>query len=121
MIKLIEFELSHESEGVKKRLLSGIYLTNEVSPKLRAKICCIGELCSSNLGKEILKKELYIYLYIRNEDVLWIDSRELLYTSNSNSNNSDSYLEADVEPRCDSDNIESIVNNYSVVICQVFF
>lgn len=59
------------------------------------------------------------------EEVLWSDSRKLLISktnnnqANNNSIDADSYLEADIEPKCKSEYIENIVGNYSVVISQV--
>jgi aspartokinase len=99
-----------------KRLLDGILLTGEVSPKLRARVAAFGELLSSQLGLLHLKRS-------GNFNAVRVDSRSLLTSDIDDSRNlseADIYLEADVRPSIQPDRANAAALNADVVICQGF-
>ncbi|MEE3999062.1 bifunctional aspartate kinase/homoserine dehydrogenase I [Tenacibaculum sp. FZY0031] len=89
-VELVHFEVieklvpENQQEEVKKHitslfkqlktLLEGCYLLNEITPKTLATISGFGELLSSYIIASIARKEL---------DVVYKDSRELIFTSNA--------------------------------------
>jgi len=60
----------HTLLGELKRLLDGILLTQEVSPRLRARIAAYGELLSSQVGVAFLRQQ--------SVNAIRVDSRALL-------------------------------------------
>ncbi len=75
-----------------RRLLEGIRLTQEVSPRLRAKVMAYGELASSYMGFLILQR--------RGFNVKRVDSRHILKTTprSIREQSDDKYLEGNVIP-----------------------
>jgi hypothetical protein len=75
-----------------RRLLEGIRLTQEVSPRLRAKVMAYGELASSYMGFLILQR--------RGFKVKRVDSRHILKTTprSIREQSDDKYLEGNVIP-----------------------
>lgn len=75
-----------------KRLLDGILLTQEVSPRLRARVAAYGELLSSQLGVAYLVQHEGL-------NAVRVDSRTLLSCEvDDTRTEADTYLEADVRP-----------------------
>ena len=100
-----------------KRLLDGIVLTQEVSPKLRARVAAFGELLSSQLGVAYLRRQGGCAGTMR------VDSRSLLTSVVDESRpltESDVYLEADVRPSIQVDRANAAAQGGDVVICQGF-
>ena len=98
-----------------KRLLDGISLTGEVSPKLRARVAAYGELLSSTLGAAYLKRQGLFCTRV--------DSRSLLTSHVDDSKASaeaDTYLEADVRPSVQIERADAASLGADVVICQGF-
>lgn len=98
-----------------KRLLDGISLTGEVSPRLRARVAAFGELLSSQLGVAYLNK-----VHVR---AIRLDSRSLLTSDVDEAktlSEADIYLEADVKPSTQADRCDAAAQGYEVVICQGF-
>jgi len=78
-----------------ERLLEGIQLTGEVTPRLRARALSVGELCSSHMGRAYLARELK-----GKARVSRVDARELLVATDRPADPDDTrFLEADVLPR----------------------
>jgi len=78
-----------------ERLLEGIQLTGEVTPRLRARALSVGELCSSHMGRAYLARELQ-----GKARVSRVDARELLVATDRPTDPDDTrFLEADVLPR----------------------
>ena len=99
-----------------KRLLDGITLTQEVSPKLRARVAAFGELLSSQLGVAFLRRNGCA-------GAVRVDSRSLLTSVVDESapvSESDAYLEADVRPSIQVDRSDIAAQGANVVICQGF-
>ena len=98
-----------------KRLLDGISLTGEVSPKLRARVAAYGELLSSTLGAAYLRRQ--------GLSCTRVDSRSLLTSHVDDSKASaeaDTYLEADVRPSVQVERADAASLGADVVICQGF-
>lgn len=78
--------------GELRRLLDGIVLTGEISPRLRARVAAFGELLSSQLGLAFLRKA--------GLNAVRVDPRTLLTSEPPDAAHSeaDSFLEADVRP-----------------------
>ncbi len=126
-----------------RRLLDGIHLTGEVSPKLRARVAAFGELLSSQLGVAFLRRA--------GLRVTRVDSRQLLTSGGGSSGGgggvgasspggaapppppppppspvisttalSDRYLEADVRPSAQPERADAAAGGAEVVICQGF-
>lgn len=99
-----------------KKLLDGISLTGEISPRLRARVAAFGELLSSQLGVAYLNKQLPMR-------AIRIDSRSLLTSDIDEAKNlseADIYLEADVKPSIQADRCNAASQGAEVVICQGF-
>lgn len=81
------------------RILEGVQLTGEVSPRLHARIVSTGELCSSLLGKLFLERELADHQ--GNYQVCRVDARHLLQANTLRKVDHDEtrFLQADVMPR----------------------
>ena len=98
-----------------KRLLDGIVLTQEVSPKLRARVAAFGELLSSQLGVAFLRHA--------GLNAVRLDSRALLTSDVDDSrtvSDADTYLEADVRPSVQPDRADEAAGGADVVIVQGF-
>jgi len=96
-----------------KRLLEGISLLKEASPRVRGRIMAHGELFSTLLGIPILK--------FSGLEVKRVDARQLLETTpRPNEQEADKYLEAMVLPSRNPDPAEAMVNGYDVVLTQGF-
>lgn len=96
------------------RLLEGIALTGEISPRLRARVAAFGELLSSQLGLAFLRKaEL---------SVVRVDPRTLLTSEPPEAAHSeaDSFLEADVRPTVQVARANAAAQGAAVVICGGF-
>ena len=95
------------------RLLEGIRLTREASPRLRARVMSFGELASTHLGIAALAAH-----GLQGQRV---DARELL-TSGAPANTSDEarFLEASVHPSRDLLGAEAAADACSVVLTQGF-
>lgn len=98
-----------------KRLLDGIVLTQEVSPRLRARVAAFGELLSSQLGAAYLRR--------CGVPTVRVDSRALLTSDIDDAKNmseADMYLEADVRPSTQIDRANAAAQGADTVICQGF-
>jgi aspartate kinase len=79
------------------RILEGVQLTGEVTPRLRARVLALGELCSSLAGRAFLAREFKNNI---NVQVCRVDARKLLVaTSRPIEHDETRFLEADVMPR----------------------
>ncbi|MEO1230693.1 MAG: bifunctional aspartate kinase/diaminopimelate decarboxylase [Myxococcota bacterium] len=95
------------------RLLEGIRLTQEVSPRLEARVMSFGELASTHLGRAALAR--------RGLPVLRLDAREVLTTRERPEDALESrHLEAEVIPRRAPEAVESIVGEAECLITQGF-
>ena len=95
------------------RLLAGIRLTREASPRLRARVMSFGELASTWLGVAALRHH--------GLDAVRVDARDLLRTEpRPRADIVDRYLEAEVLPRRDLDGAEKAASGHDVVITQGF-
>lgn len=99
-----------------RRLLDGIVLTQEVSPRLRARVAALGELLSSQLGVAFLRRA--------GLRATRVDSRSLLTSEADDSgravSEADTYLEADVRPSVQPDRADAAAAGADVVIAQGF-
>jgi diaminopimelate decarboxylase/aspartate kinase len=97
-----------------RRLLEGIRLTGEASPRLRARVMSFGELASTRIGIAALNAML-------DADVRWVDSRSLLTSAEKPSTPVDlRYLQADVPVRTDASEAEAAAGDARVVLSQGF-
>ncbi|KAG9403760.1 hypothetical protein AC1031_005254 [Aphanomyces cochlioides] len=97
-----------------RRVLDGIRLTEEASPRLKARILAFGELLSTHLGLEIMKQANL-------GSVVRVDARQLLLSDPTISSEMDRYLEANVQPSVDADGrLEDASAGASVVLTQGF-
>ncbi len=95
------------------RLLSGIRLTKEASPRLRARVLSFGELASTWLGASALR-----HLGV---PVLRVDARDLLLARTFSREDPDSrYLSAHVLPTTDPTKAEALIGEAQVVLTQGF-
>ena len=95
------------------RLLNGIQLTEEISPRLRARVMAFGELLSTALGIHILQ--------LNEIDAIRVDARTLLHADIiPQSSIEDQYLQAHVQPKCDISKGNLASQNHSVVLTQGF-
>ncbi len=95
------------------RLLSGIRLTQEASPRLRARVMSFGELASTWLGLAALRHH--------GIEAVRVDARELLTADRPDRQDpTDRYLSAHVQPRVDPDRAEALAPGARVVITQGF-
>ena len=111
-------EYAPVAEGLEdlRRLLEGIFLTGEVSPRLRARVAAKGELLSSQLGLAFLRKRA-------SAPVVRVDARALLTSAVPEGAvvaDSDRYLEADVRPAPQIERAEAAAEGARVVITQGF-
>ncbi|CEG50356.1 aspartate kinase [Plasmopara halstedii] len=96
------------------RMLEGIRLTEEASPRIQARVLAFGELLSTHLGKCILD-------HYGLTDVERVDARELLVSDNASAKSEeDKYLQAEVLPRLDREQAEVAANGKRVVLTQGF-
>lgn len=96
-----------------ERLLAGIRLTREASPRLRARVLSFGELASTRLGAAALAR---FGLAPR-----WVDARDLLTSiSRLGAAEEHRYLEADVAPVTDIARAEAAAGGASLVLTQGF-
>jgi aspartokinase len=125
-----------------KRLLDGISLTQEVSPKLRARVAAFGELLSSQVGVAYLRHQLAGSSSVGSgaTAVTRVDSRSLLTAVDADVggdaggpgglgagggphvvlSEADQYLEADVRPSVQPDRANAAAQGADVVIAQGF-
>ncbi len=95
------------------RLLEGIRLTREASPRLRARVMAFGELASTHLGAA--------YLEQNGIACRWVDARELLRsTARPRDQEATRYLDAEVEPRHAPEDAGRAAGDARVVITQGF-
>ncbi|ETV82135.1 hypothetical protein, variant [Aphanomyces astaci] len=106
--------LIHEFQNV-RRVLDGIRLTEEASPRLRARMLAFGELLSTHLGLEIMKQAGL-------DRVVRVDSRQLLLSdAEATTSDMDRYLEANVQPSVDSEGrLDDASGGATVVLSQGF-
>ncbi|OQR81377.1 aspartokinase [Thraustotheca clavata] len=97
-----------------RRVLDGIRLTEEASPRLRARVLAFGELLSTHLGLEIMKAQGL-------SNVTRVDARQLLQADTVAKSEIDKYLEANVRPKFDTEGLlEAACTDASVVLTQGF-
>lgn len=95
------------------RLLSGIRLTKEASPRLRARVLSFGELASTWLGVAALD-----HLGV---SALRVDARDLLIARSMERENPNSrYLSAHVVPKIDPAKANALIGGAQVVLTQGF-
>lgn len=97
-----------------RRILEGVQLTEEASPKLEAKILAFGELLSTALGHEIM---------IENgiSETTYADARKYLTSSETlNTARDDIFLHADVSKEGLSNFDPSSIRHFNVVLTQGF-
>ena len=93
--------------------LSGIRLTGEVTPRLRARILATGELAATRLGAAALTAS--------GVATVWIDARDLLNSRESPGMPPEArFLEADVEAREDVERADRAAGEADAVITQGF-
>ena len=97
-----------------RRLLEGILLTGEISPRLRARVAAFGELLSSQLGLAFLRNA--------GLNVVRVDPRTLLTSEPLEAavSEADVYLEADVRPSIQIERANVAAEGADVVICGGF-
>ena len=96
-----------------ERLLAGIRLTREASPRLLARVMSFGELASTWLGLAALSHH--------GIDVARVDARHLLITEpRPRADVADRYLEAEVRPRRAIEEADVAAAGHDVVITQGF-
>jgi len=95
------------------QVLEGVRLTGEASPRLKARVMAVGELCSTRLGIGALA--------VHGVAARWVDARTLL-TAQSNPRDPEArrYLEADVMPAPDPSRAEAAAAGAEVVLTQGF-
>ncbi|RLN91342.1 hypothetical protein BBJ28_00008953 [Nothophytophthora sp. Chile5] len=96
------------------RVLEGIKLTEEASPRIQARVLAFGELLSTHLGRCIL-------VHNGLADVERVDARDLLVSDPSSAKSEeDRYLQAEVQPQQDRERAESAAGGKRVVLTQGF-
>jgi diaminopimelate decarboxylase/aspartate kinase len=96
-----------------ERLLEGIRLTREASPRLRARVMSFGELASTRLGLAILSRA--------GIDCRRVDARDLLASSpRPRDQEATRYLDADVPVRHAPESAEQAAGGSRVVLTQGF-
>ncbi|MCP4871933.1 MAG: bifunctional aspartate kinase/diaminopimelate decarboxylase [Proteobacteria bacterium] len=97
-----------------RKLLEGIRLTREASPRLRARVMSFGELASTHLG--------IAAFHHHGLDGQRVDARDLLQTVPYATGRPEQlrYLEADVAPRKDAAGADAAANGSSLVLTQGF-
>ncbi len=95
------------------RVLEGVRLTGEASPRLKARVMAVGELASTRLGIGALA--------VHGVRACWVDARTLL-TARAQARGPEirRYLEADVEPLPDPARGEAAAAGEPVVLTQGF-
>jgi bifunctional diaminopimelate decarboxylase / aspartate kinase len=104
-----------------KRFLIGIQLCGEISPRMRAQVCSFGELMSSFIGLQALKKSGL-------STAKRVDARQCLISRNINGSSGggyvheeDAFLQACVDPSYDPDIVKRLgIENAECVITQGF-
>ncbi|HET9300716.1 MAG TPA: aspartate kinase, partial [Candidatus Polarisedimenticolaceae bacterium] len=95
------------------RVLEGVRLTGEASPRLKARVMAVGELASTRLGVGALAAN--------GVPARWVDARTLLTArAHGRAPESRRYLEADVEPVQDVARGEAAAAGAPVVLTQGF-
>jgi diaminopimelate decarboxylase/aspartate kinase len=108
-----EYEPVRELLDELSRLLEGIRLTREVSPRLRARVMSFGEMASTRLGASILAHA--------GLEPRWIDARDLLHsTTRPREQDATRYLEAEIRPRKDPDRVDEAAAGARLVVTQGF-
>jgi diaminopimelate decarboxylase/aspartate kinase len=96
-----------------RKLLDGISLLKEASPRVKARVMAHGELFSTLLGVPILK--------LHGVNVVRVDARQLLETTpRPNEQEADRYLEAHIVPVKDPARAEAVVRGHNAVLTQGF-
>ncbi|KAF1331611.1 Aspartate kinase, partial [Globisporangium splendens] len=96
------------------RILEGIKLTEEASPRIQARVLAFGELLSTHLGVCIMAQYGL-------SDVQRVDAREILVSDAASSKSEeDRYLQAEVLPREDIGRAVAMTNGKRVVLTQGF-
>ncbi|DAZ98353.1 TPA: hypothetical protein N0F65_000672, partial [Lagenidium giganteum] len=96
------------------RILEGVKLTEEASPRIQARVLAFGELLSTHLGVCIMQ-------HFGVTDMERVDARKLLQSeSTSAKSEEDRYLQAEVVPKCDVAAGEAASNGKRVVLTQGF-
>ena len=97
-----------------KRFLIGIELCGEVSPRMRAQVCSFGELMSSFIGLQVLRKAGLT-------TAQRVDARQCLISKSGYVHEEDAFLQACVDPSYDPDIIKKLdIENAECVITQGF-
>lgn len=95
------------------RLLEGVRLTGEASPRLVARIMATGELASSRLGAALLATH--------GLEARWVDARDLIdSTARPDDTDATRYLAARVPTRSDPERARNVVDDAGLVITQGF-
>jgi diaminopimelate decarboxylase/aspartate kinase len=103
----------HELLDELNRLLDGIRLTREASPRLRARVLSFGELASTRLGLEIMAAS--------GIPAHRVDARDLMRSDPRPRDQEETrYLDASVRPRRAPEKIDEWVGDARVVITQGF-
>jgi aspartate kinase len=96
------------------RILEGIRLTEEASPRIQARVLSFGELLSTHLGLCIMK-------HYGLESVERVDARELLKSDpTSAKSEEDRYLQAEIAPKADIAAATAASKGKQVVLAQGF-
>jgi len=96
-----------------EKLLEGVRLTREVSPRLRARVMSFGELASTHLGLAALAHHGLMGRRV--------DARELLLSSAAAGQAEDSrFLSAEVQPRSDPEACDAAADGSELVLTQGF-
>lgn len=96
------------------RILEGVKLTEEASPRIQARVLAFGELLSTHLGVCVLAR-------CGLADVQRVDARELLVSDPASAKSEeDRFLQADVLPRADVARATAKANGRRVVLTQGF-
>jgi diaminopimelate decarboxylase/aspartate kinase len=96
-----------------RALLTGVRLTGEAPPRLRARILAVGERASTRLGVAALAS-----LGI---EAKWLDARDLLQSTRVRGENDHSrYLDALVTPSPDPDRLDAAADGADVILTQGF-
>lgn len=96
------------------RILEGIKLTEEASPRIQARVLAFGELLSTHLGVCVMQQ-------FGLADVQRVDAREILVSDAASSKSEeDRYLQAEVLPKHDIAKALAASNGKRVVLTQGF-
>ena len=109
----VEYEPVDDLLQELRRLLDGIRMTREASPRLRARVMSFGELASTFLGAAALN--------CHGLRATRVDARDLLQTEEvPEMLPADRYLAADVHPRSAASEAEALAGGAAIVITQGF-